>query len=69
MQRATTFERELAHIAPGSELLVKDGRGRPVARGILRNDGLSLLGPNGEYIPLHGNADWTLVVLRSRRRD
>jgi hypothetical protein len=69
MQGGATFERELARIAPGSELLVKDARGRPVARGILRNDGLSLLGPNGEYIPLHGNSGWSLVVLRARRRD
>lgn len=69
MQGGSIFERDLSHIAPGSELLVKDGRGRPVARGILRNDGLSLLGPNGEHIPLHGNADWSLVVVHSRRRD
>lgn len=62
-------ERDLARIAPGSELLVKDARGRPVARGILRADGLSLLGPNGEYIPLHGNVGWSLVVLHARRRD
>lgn len=69
MQVGSTFERELAHIAPGSELLVKDARGRPVARGVLRADGLSLLGPNGEYIPLHGNVGWSLVVLRAHRRD
>jgi len=69
MRTRSAFEHQLAQITPGSELLVKDDRGRPVARGVLRSDGLSLLGPNGEYIPLHGREGWSVFVLRPRRRD
>jgi hypothetical protein len=59
-----TLELDLAELVPGSEILVKNEQGRPVARGVLRNDRLSLLGPNGEYIPLHGHDTWTVVVVK-----
>jgi len=59
-----TFELELSELVPGSEILVKNENGRPVARGILRDDRLSLIGPNGEYIPLHGQDTWSVVVVK-----
>lgn len=53
---------QLAELAPGSEILVKDAGGRVVARGVLRSDRESLLGPNGEYISLKGHSDWKILV-------
>lgn len=53
---------QLSELAPGCEILVKDREGRVVARGVLRSDRESLLGPNGEYISLKGHADWTILV-------
>ena len=62
-----TLEWQIEQLRPGTELLVKDAGGRPVARGVLRSDRESLLGPNGEYISLKGHGDWTITVLKSRK--
>jgi nitrate reductase NapAB chaperone NapD len=53
---------QLAELTPGCEILVKDREGKFVARGVLRSDRESLLGPNGEYISLKGHSDWTIMV-------
>ncbi|HKV52381.1 MAG TPA: hypothetical protein VJO52_14405 [Gemmatimonadaceae bacterium] len=53
---------QLAELTPGCEILVKDREGKFIARGVLRSDHESLLGPNGEYISLKGHSDWTIMV-------
>lgn len=63
-----TLEWQLEQLTPGSEVLVKDATGHVVARGVLRNDRQSLLGPNGEYIPLMGHPDWSIAVLRAKKK-
>lgn len=60
------LEWQLEAFQPGTELLVKDHGGRTVARGVLRSDRESLLGPNGEYISLKGHSDWSATVLKRR---
>lgn len=66
MPSQPTFEWQLSQLMPGAEILVKDERGRPVARGTLRDDRVSLLGPNGEHISLENRPGWKLVVVRRR---
>jgi len=59
---------ELRQLEPGTEVLVTDGKKRPIARGILREDRRSLSGPNGEHFPLDDwKDDWTLTILRYRK--
>jgi hypothetical protein len=62
-----TWEWQIEQLRPGTEILIKDRGGRPVARGVLRSDRESLLGPNGEYISLKGHTEWVITVLKSKR--
>jgi hypothetical protein len=67
MPPLSTFEWQLSELTPGSEVIVKDQAGHLVARGILREDRLSLVSPNGEHIPLGGHPDWKIVVVKPRK--
>lgn len=65
------MEWQLSEMEPGSEIIVKDEAGRLVARGLLRDDRLSLVSPTGEQVSLRGHPDWTVTLLKappSRRR-
>lgn len=63
---AVKLEWQLEALEPGTEIMVKDPGGKPVARGVLRSDRESLLGPNGEYISLKGHSDWTATVVKRK---
>jgi hypothetical protein len=48
----TTLEWQLHQVPAGSEVVLIDAKGHPIARGIVSRDRRILYGPNGEHIPV-----------------
>lgn len=62
----TTVEWQLQQLLPGADVVIKDDRGKLVARGTVNPDRVSLRGPTGENIPILSGPGWQVVVLAKR---
>jgi hypothetical protein len=64
MSRAnTTVEWQLEQLPVGADVVIKDDKGRLVARGTVNPDRVSLRGPTGEKIPILSGQGWRVIVL------
>ena len=62
-QANTTVEWQLEQLPEGADVVIKDDRGRLVARGTVNHDRVSLRGPGGDRIPILSGQGWRVVVL------
>jgi hypothetical protein len=64
MSRAsTTIEWQLAQLPAGADVVIKDDKGKLIARGTVNQDRVSLRGPTGEKIPIVSGPGWQVIVL------
>jgi hypothetical protein len=64
MSRAsTTVEWQLEQLPAGADVVIKDDKGKLVARGTVNPDRVSLRGPTGENIPILSGQGWKVIVL------
>jgi hypothetical protein len=64
MSRATTtVEWQLEQLPAGADVVIKDDKGRLIARGTVNADRVSLRGPTGENIPILSGQGWKVIVL------
>jgi hypothetical protein len=64
MSRAnTTVEWQLEQLPAGADVVIKDDKGRLIARGTVNADRVSLRGPTGENIPIISGQGWRVIVL------
>ncbi len=64
MSRAsTTAEWQLEQLPAGADVVIKDDKGKLIARGTVNPDRVSLRGPTGENIPIVSGQGWRVIVL------
>jgi hypothetical protein len=64
MSRATTtVEWQLEQLPAGADVVIKDDKGKLIARGTVNPDRVSLRGPTGENIPILSGQGWKVIVL------
>jgi hypothetical protein len=64
MSRAnTTVEWQLLQLPAGADVVIKDDKGKLIARGTVNADRISLRGPTGENIPIVSGQGWRVIVL------
>jgi hypothetical protein len=64
MSRAsTTVEWQLEQLPAGADVVIKDDKGKLIARGTVNPDRVSLRGPTGENIPIVSGQGWRVIVL------
>jgi len=61
----TTVEWTLEQLPAGADVVIKDDKGKLVARGTVNPDRVSLRGPGGENIPIISGSGWKVIVLTS----
>jgi len=61
-----TVDWMLRQLVPGSDVAIKDEKGKVVARGTLNKDRVTLTSADGKLIPITPKKGWQVVVLRRR---
>jgi hypothetical protein len=59
----TTVEWQLQQLPAGADVVIKDDKGKLIARGTVNPDRISLRGPTGENIPIVSGQGWRVIVL------
>lgn len=60
---STTIEWQLQQLPAGANVVIKDDKGKLIARGTVNADRVSLRGPAGENIPILSGQGWRVIVL------
>jgi hypothetical protein len=63
----TTVEWQLQQLPAGADVVIKDDKGKLIARGTVNPDRISLRGPTGENIPIVSGQGWQVIVLAQGR--